>query len=506
MSRVIVLIFVFVSLLSTACTTTPDSGADAASNREAASWPQFRGPDGLAVAAEQRLPDDLGPDRHVRWKRAVDAGHSSPCVWGDRIFLTGVVDSDATVTCYSRDDGSEIWRRVFALRGAEQMMHGDCSAATPTPCTDGERVYTYFGAYGLIALDMDGDVVWEKEYPIEQNMFGTGSSPVLDGDSLYLLRDVAGLSSLYCFDAATGAERWAAPRPESSANYSSPFIWKRGDRTEIVVPGTTVLTSYDAATGEALWWVKGLTELACSSPVASGDTLYYGSWSTGNVVPERRLSTAFDPDDVPPADVLADPKKFIDHFDQNGDGGVTLDELPQSRAQDAFTFLDFNQNGTWELEEIVGFLSFETSPGRNILVAVRGGGAGDVTDTHVMWEKSKGIPYVASPLLYRDRLYYVKKGGLLTCIDASTGEPHFERARLSVGGEYYSTPVAVGDRILLGSVRGRLFVLNAADDLEIVTETDFGEGIYATPAVVDDTLYLRTTGHLYAFEDGASGS
>jgi len=357
-----------------------------------------------------------------------------------------------------------------------------------------------FNVTGLVDAS-DGSVVWEERFPVERNQFGTGTSPILDGDSLYLLRDVAGLSTLTCYDATTGDKRWMTPRPESQTNYASPFVWHREEGTEIVVPSTSALKSYDAATGEELWSVSGTTVLACTSPVAdaNADLVFYGAWSTGNTPGANRLATGFDDPDAIPAEVVEDPAAFLAYLDENEDGVIHADELPASRIKDAFEFLDFDKDGDWTLEEMQAFVNFEPAPGKNVLVAVRGGGRGDVTESHVVWEKDRGIPYVASPLLHRGRLYYVKKGGFLSCVDAATGEPHYERVRLGVGGEYYATPVAVGDRILVCAERGTLFVVDAGEDFEIVRRIDLGESLAATPAVVDDTLYVRTPEHLYAF-------
>ena len=437
----------------------------------------------------------------MTWKVAVPGGSSSPCIWDDRVYVTGYADDRLVTLCCSRADGSEIWRHEAELAGEEVFGHPHASPAMPSPCTDGERVFVYFGAYGLIALDADdGSVRWEKRFPIERNGFGTGTSPILDGDSLYMLRDVAGLSTLTCYDPATGSERWVTPRPESQANYSSPFVWRREDRTEIVVPSTSALKSYDASTGEEIWRVTGTTVLACTSPTADDDILYYGAWSTGNAPAENRLATGFDDPDAVPAEVVADPAKFVAYLDENGDGVIRKEEIPPSRIRDAFEFLDFDRNGDWTLQEIQGFVNFEPGPGKNILIAVQGGGEGDITDTHVLWEKDKGIPYVASPLLYRGRLYYVKKGGFLSCIDAATGEAHYERVRLRVGGEYYATPLAIGDHVLVCAERGTMFVIEAGDEFEISRRIEFGESLAATPFAVDGTLYVRTSETLYAFD------
>jgi outer membrane protein assembly factor BamB len=187
------------------------------------------------------------------------------------------------------------------------------------------------------------------------------------------------------------------------------------------------------------------------------------------------------------------------HLDRNGDGALQIDEIPLGRAKDAFASIDFDRSGGWDKAELQGFVDAPVASGRNVLVAVRGGGRGDVTESHVLWEKTKGLPYVASPLLHAGRLYYVKKGGFMSSVDVKSGTALYEAERLGGGGgEYYASPVGIGDRVLVGSVRGTMFVLGAGDRLEIVSRNDFGEGIFATPAVVENTMYLRTARHLWA--------
>ena len=304
-------------------------------------------------------------------------------------------------------------------------------------------------------------------------------------------------------DPATGEDRWVTARPEAQTNYGSPFIWKNAEREELIVAGSSVLKSYSLDKGEVLWWISGITSFVCTTPTASEDVLYFAGWSTGNSQPETRLAAGFDHTSGIPDEVFEDVSAFIDFLDKDKNGVIQIEEVPESRAKDAFNFLDFNKNGNWEREEIEGFLNIPVAPGRNNVIGVRAGGKGDVSKTHVLFEKRRGVPYVASPLLYRDRLYYVKKGGLVSCVDAKTGKAHYAAQRLGVGGECYSAPVAIGDRIFLGTVAGTMFVLNAGKELEVVAANEFGEGIFATPAVVENTMYLRTTKHLYAIRDEA---
>jgi outer membrane protein assembly factor BamB len=488
----------FVALVAVA------SGATAGEGRE---WPQFRGPGARQTADGQTIPDEFGPDRNVHWKTAVPAGHSSPVVWGERIFLTGYEGQTLSVLAYDRSSGALLWKTDFQASGEEPLLHRDATPAAPTPCTDGERVFAYFGTYGLVALDMSGERVWERRFPVGKSAFGTGSSPILDEGTLYLVRDISGFSAVHAFDAATGEEKWMTPRPEAGLNYSTPLVWRNQLRKELVVAGSTLVKSYDTATGEPLWWVGGQTVFICPSPTASPEMLYFGGWSTPNAGVEDRLEAGFGPESGVTAELLDDPPRLVAHLDRNGDGRLQREEVPEGRARDAFPYLDADRSGTWDVHEMKRTAErYRRVPGRNVLVAIRAGGEGDVTDTHVVWERTKGIPYVASPLLYGGRLYYVKKGGYVSSVDATSGDPLFEQARLGEGGEYYASPIGVGNRVLIGSVRGTLFVLGTGDELEIVARNQFDEGIFATPAVVSNTLYLRTEGHLYAIGGDGGGT
>lgn len=460
-------------------------------------WPQFRGPGGLAVADDTPIPVRFGPDENVLWKVALPAGQSSPCIVGDRIFVTGFEDGKDVALAVDRTSGKVVWKKTF--EGPEQFptYHPDAAPASPSPVSDGERVVFYFGDYGLVALDPDGEEVWTKRLPNPRNAFGVGSSPLLFEGLLVLPRDGAPEAALLVLDVTDGSELWRADRFAFGESHGTPFVWRNADRTELVVGGTNRLCSFDPASGEPLWFVDGLANFPCTTPTADADTLYYAAWSTGNATGrsfwEGGFARSLDLGD----EEVADPALLFARLDANEDGKVERGEVPECRAKDAFSFLDRNQSGAWEVEE------FATPPGddsgQNLMVAVSRGAEGDAKE-HVRWSWTRGLPYVSSPLLYRGRVWLFKSGGLVTCLDAATGVPVFDRERLPDRSEYYMSPVGAAGNVLVGSAEGTLYVLDAtADELAVRHTAVFDDELFATPSVLEGTVYLRSKRALWAF-------
>ena len=474
--------------------------ATAQAQDEAPTWPQFRGVGGVAVAAETPIPLDFGPESKVLWKATIPPGHSSPCVYGGRIFITGASEEGLAVIAVDRGDGSIVWTRTFEGEEEPDFGHVASAPAMPTPCTDGQRVFAYFGAYGLIALDFEGETLWEKRLPVPPYQFGASPSPVLAGGHVILARDGAAEASVLALNVENGEEVWSIPRFGFIEAHASPFVWKTAEREELVLTGTKQLRSYDPATGKELWNVDNVTLFACTTPTADEKALFYAGWSTPNASAGPLVEQSFGSDFEYTAEEAADFGLIFDRLDADKDGHVTIEEVPPSRARDAFVGLDADKNGTWERSELAAASGMSSTPGKNVALAIKAGGEGDVTESHVLWSWTRGLPYVSSPLLYRGRLWLFKAGGLLTCLDAETGKPIINRERLPAGGEYYMSPVGAAGHVLAASSDGTLFIFDATtDELEIVHSVDFGESLYATPAVLEGKVYLRTPTTLWAF-------
>lgn len=482
--------------LLSACQSTRASEANA--SVDAASWPQFRGPGGLAVSEASALPR-LAPDGDLRWRVAVPAGHSSPCIQGSRLFVTGHDGGqEFAVVALDRHSGDELWSRRFQGEPTPDYFHVDALPAVSTPCTDGEHVYAYLEGYGVVALDMEGELVWERRMEHPGYGFGVGPSLLIAGDVLVVPRDGAPEAAILGLDLADGSERWTIDRFEHVEAHSSPFLWRNAERDELVIAGTCKLASYDPLTAELLWSFEGTTVFPCTTPTADADTLYYAAWSTSNSSGRSFWEAGFGRSLDLSDEEIADPRLLFARLDRDGDGSLRGDEIPESRAKDAFGFLDRDGDGTWSEEELLA--PPPTAPGQNLMIAVARGGEGDVSESHVRWSATRGLPYVSSPLLHQGRVWLVKAGGIVSCLDAESGEPEFRSARLDDRSEYYMSPVGVGDQILIGSAEGSLFVLDAtADALSVVHAAEFGEPLFATPAVLEDATYLRTSEAVWCF-------
>ncbi len=460
-------------------------GVSAAGRARAASpsWPEFRGPRFDNNFPGQQPPAEFGPDKNLAWKVAIPAGHGSLCIVGDRVFLTAFDGKDTLeILGVNRRDGSVAWRKPVKPAKLEPYFAKLGTPATSTCASDGQRVVTYFGSFGLICHDLDGRELWRVPMPLPETKdgFGSGTSPIIHNGLVYLLRDEDGPGQgLYAFDVKDGKQVWKRKRDGFRVSFGSPVIWDGS----VVVIGDLRVKGYDPATGADRWVVRGLAAYPCTTPAPGSDgNLYVATWSNGSSN-ERNLP---------------EWKDFLVMMDKDKDGRLSATDAEGTFLADFFQTFDKNKNGYIDPEEWQGSLDF-MSRGKNVVLAIRPGGQGDITESHVLWSNDKGAPYVASPLFHDGRLYLVKTGGLLTVYEGAGGKVLLDKERLGVAGDYYASPIAAGNRIYIASLTGTVLALKPGDKLEIVNRAELGEGIAATPAVVDNTLYVRTDGHLWAF-------
>lgn len=462
-------------------------------------WPQFRGPNGSGVAAEGvRYPAEFGPTRNVVWRTALPSGVSSPCIWKDRIFLTGY-DKKATkleTLCLGRGDGKILWRQPAPTAKIERV-HRVSSPAAPTPATDGERVYVYFGSYGLLCYDFDGKEVWKHALPVPDARYGSGTSPVLAGDRLFLFC-LGKESYLLAVDARTGKELWKNTKLRFGAGYASPVVRAQAGDAEVVVFGPAGVMAFDPKDGAERWWVGGMMAQAVPTPVLADGVLYVSAQVPGGDPDNRMKLPAFD--------------DLLKKYDKDQDGQLTPAEIPRDviiysrgspdgaddiRLKDVIGMADANKDGKISRFE---WLAANTMASliSNSLVAVRPGGRGDAANSHVAWRQKLSLPEIPSPLVYQGRLYLIRNGGLLTCCDSKTGKTLYQE-RVGSTGQYYASPVAGDGKIYLVSTAGAVTVVRAGEKFEVAARNDLGESVMATPALLDGKIYLRTDSHLYAF-------
>lgn len=447
-------------------------------------WSRFRGEGGSGRAATgSKLPTEIGPDKHVVWKIELAPGHSSPVVFGDRIYVTGEKNKQLVTIALDRVTGKTLWEKVAPHEKLE-AVHGIGSHAQCSPTTDGDRVVALFGSCGLFCYDRDGNELWNVPMGPFKNEFGAGSSPQIVDDRVIVCQDHDTDSFLAAYDKQTGKVLWRTDRAEFPRNYCTPVILTVNGQKQIVVAATLRVVGYDFETGKELWTVRGISRMVSLSPfLTESGTLITGGWAAGGDESER-IS-------VQPFSVV---KK---DFDKNSNGTLENDELPKGDIKQRFPQVDRNKDGSLTEAEYEYFRSlFEQ--GQNSIVAIKLGAQGEATETHLLWKQRKLVPFCSSPVAVGDFIFTIKDGGIFACLDLKNGK-HIKQGRASGTDDYYSSPVAADGKLFLIDEEGRLTVISADPECRTLHTADFGEKAFATPAIVGNRLYLRTNGHLYCF-------
>lgn len=452
-------------------------------------WPQFRGPGGSGVADSQKPPIEFGPDKNLKWKVPAPSGLSSPIVASDKLIITAFDGGKLYTVAYYCADGKEAWRAAAPAKVIEPYFSKGGSPAASTPATDGERIVSYFGSCGLISYDLSGKELWKFEMPAAATFgdHGSGTSPILADGTVVVVRDQLKGAKIIALDAATGKLRWERKR-QSLASYCTPVVWETSGGKQLVAPGHGRMIAYDLKTGDEKWSITGMPAGCCASPVTADGLLFFAGYFPGG---------ADEPYQAPSFDAL------LAKADTNADEVISKEEAEKAMLTDSFDHQDKNRDGKLardEWEAIVKFLR----AGRSSAFAVKAGGAGDVTSSHVLWKKTKGVPYIASALLYRGQYVMVKDGGLVTAYDAKSGRQIFLQERVLAEGAYYASPVAANGHIYFTSLEdGTVTVLKAGSGKAEVAAVNpkLAERVAATPAIAHDTLYIRSAAHLYAFSN-----
>lgn len=447
-------------------------------------WARFRGPNGSGLSTATKVPTEFGPDKNLIWKLPLPQGHSSPILQGDRIYLTAFRDDTLVTIAIDRVTGRILWERG-APKVKTVVVDKRNNPASPSPAVDEGGVYVFFPDYGLIGYDHTGKQLWTMPLGPFTNIYGMGASPIVVGDKVVLACDQSLGSYVMAVDTWTGRVAWKVDRPEAKSGHSTPIVWRGPDgKDQIILPGSFLLTSYDAATGRKLWWVGGLSFEMKSTPVIGGDTVYVNGYGAPVNDPGNKVS-------VPAAE---DVWKTAD---TDGDGVLSKEEFPKFTPAFWFAVADLDVNGSITKDEWSYYRAALDS--ENGMLAIRLGGSGDMTDTAVRWKYQRSVPQLPSPIVFNRVLYMVNDNGIVTTLNPDTGDVIKQGRLTGAPGAVFASPVAAGGTLFFTTRAGAVVVVARGGDLTVKAVNDLKEDTYATPALADGRIYVRTTQALYAF-------
>ncbi len=419
-------------------------------------WPQFRGTHASGIASGQDLPLnwDVEKGTNIRWKRAIPGlGHSSPAVWGDRLFVTTAVGEKGEsylkvgrygespdnpenfvhhfrIYCLDKNDGRILWEKTAHSGIPQVMRHIKSSHANCSPATDGKHVVAFFGSEGLYCYDMEGVLLWKKDlglldagaFDFPEIQWGFGSSPIIDKDKVVVLCDVNNQSFIAAFDVTSGEEIWRTLRDENPT-WGTPTVHEAQGRTQVIVNGYKHIGGYDVESGKALWWMRGGGDIPCPTPVVSHGLVFITN-AHGRMRPIYAVRLG-------------------------AQGDVSL-------------------------------------------------APGETSNAGVAWFYPRRGSYQPTPLVYGDYLYVGDNSGVLGCYEARTGkEMYLEK----IGGDlssYSASPVAADGRLYFTDEYGNVHIVRAGPRYEHLAANAMGEICMASPAISGKTLFMRTIKDIYA--------
>ena len=419
----------------------------------ATDWPQFRGKDASGVAAGAAAPPvawSLTPRKGIAWQTPIPGlAHSSPIVWGNRVYLTtavaaegkpGVVLGDVSKSGIdpANDNGRHTWRLIaidkqsgkvvwdtVAYDGVPRMKrHVKASHASATPATDGRYIVTLMGSEGLFAFDMNGRLAWRADLGVMDVglvddptlQWGPASSPVILDDMVIVQNDRHRDSFLAAFDITTGKELWRSGH-EEYPSWATPAIVRVGGRTQIVTNAGQYIRGFDPKTGNELWRLSDdRTQVKVPSPIVAGDLV------------------------------------------------IVTGGYP---------------------------------PGGRPIYAIRPGGTGELSEKALAWKTDRGAPYTSTPIMYAGLLYALTDNGILSAYDPATGDRIYQQ-RVAGGAGFSASPVAANGRLYLSSEDGDVFVVKAGRTYELLSTNRMGEPLMATPAITGNTIIVRMLTSLVA--------
>ena len=400
----------------------------------AENWPGWRGPSGDGVSAGKGIPTKWSSTENIAWKIPVPGeGHSSPIVWGDKVFLTSSLTekNKRILLCIDRLSGQTVWQRDV-VQSPPETVHRLNSRASGTPATDGKQVYVTFmraegdeviapnvGSERLItpgkiivaAYDLDGNEKWKTNVGDFLSAHGFNTCPVLFEDLVILNGDHDGNAYLVALDRQSGRQRWRTRRENKTRSYVTPIIREIDGITQMILSGSLCIASYDPRNGKRHWIVDGPTEQFVASMVYDGKYVF----ATGGY-PERHT------------------------------------------------------------------------------LAIRPGGKGNVTDTHIAWRTTRGAAYVPSPIISGRYLLMVADSGIASCFEARTGKRHWMER---LPGGHSPSPVSADGLVYFVSDRGVTTIIRPSETFAVIAKNELGEPVSASPAISQGQIFLRTHQNLY---------
>lgn len=443
-------------------------------------WPRFRGPNGSGVETGAGYPAEFSPTKNVVWKAAVPYGQSSPIVVKGKVFLTASEGDQLLTICLDAGSGKELWRRGVKRERAAKLFRAN-DPASPTPTADESGVYAFFADFGLVSYTLDGKERWRHPLGPFRNFYGMASSPVVVGELVVMLCDQQSGSFLVALDRQTGRRKWRTERPGTTIGWATPMVFRSGEGEELIVLGTTSVDSYYVATGERKWWMPVRSAGGLGTPVAAGDTVLVTTAGS-----EEPMLPSFE--------------SMLAKYDKDKDGKLSFEEFRgDPDFGEHFGWLDANDDKL--IDEKEWDAANHLGTGDYGVVAVRPGKAqGELKETVVRWRMKKSLPYIPAPLVYEDVFYMVRTGGILTALDAATGKV-LKQGR-GAAGEYYASPVAADGKVFLASEEGKMTVVKAGREWEVLAVNDLSDEIHATPALSGGRIYVRTRGTVFCFGSG----
>ena len=444
-------------------------------------WNQFRGPNGSGVDSSSGYPVAFSPSSNVKWKAGVPFGQSSPIVVDQHVYLTGSEGNRLLTIALDEETGRELWRRELPRARPNKIFRAN-DPASPTAAADRDGVVVFFADFGLAAYTHDGKERWTLPLGPFKSFYGMAASPILAGDLVILVCDQQSDSYLIAADRATGRVRWKIDRPGAVDGYATPMIFRPADGgpAQLIVLGSSRLNAYALDTGAQQWSLPIGSSGAMGTAVASGDTLFVTT--LGSSEPPF---PAFD--------------AVLPKYDTDKDGRISQAEFSVSKDfAEHFGFFDLNADNFLNSEEWTTLRNY--GAGEYGAIALRPRDAkGQIDPQTVLWRFKKNLPYIPAPLVYKNVLYLVKDGGIITALDAASGRVLKEGRSPDALGEYHASPVAADDKLFLANVEGKITVLKAGAEWEVLGVNDIGEEIHATPALSAGRIYVRTKGALYCF-------